>query len=159
MTPQLQQRLTALRALLNEIIENAEKATDGEWNIHPSYTNPELLAVDSDMGAFVACSTYVAKGTKIIASVQMMSGAPQGGFPTVDNRTEMLANARFIAQSRTTSPQMARALLSTLDNLEKKLSGLEPIPTPHLEAPPTPRFEELCNTEDAIESILKEFGV
>ena len=69
--------------------------TPGPWNIHPHYADPQVQAVDASP-PWVFCQTYVAQGTKIIAQVTMQHGV-EGGWPHVDSREEMLANARLIA--------------------------------------------------------------
>ena len=88
--------------------------TPGPWNIHPHYTDPKLFAVYSGPQPFVACSTYVAQGEKIIAEVDMKLGV-SGGYPCVTSREEMMANARLISSA----PDLLAALVEIMPFVEE----------------------------------------
>lgn len=129
MTPQLQQRLAALRKLLNEIVENAEKATPGPWIVEDMRTRIYVGNTCSQ-----SCGLW-----HIIYNVDI-SGLKEA--PAIQH----VVDARFIAQARTTSPQMARAHINVLDEIEPML-GHKHHTVAHSLA------------ETILESILKEFGL
>jgi len=89
------------------------KHTLAPWNIHPHYTEIKPLAVIQEDGTgFVAWTTYVARGTKIIAEVRGYS--TNAGYENVDNQFEVEANARLIASA----PELLDVLKDLIYDLE-----------------------------------------
>lgn len=86
--------------------------TPGPWQIHPSYQNPTILTTESEPHVSF-CETYISQGDKIVAEAQMQFGGA-GGWPRVESRSEMLANARLIASA----PCLLEALEMALESLE-----------------------------------------
>jgi hypothetical protein len=102
------------------------KHTLAPWNIHPHYTEIKPLAVIQEDGTgFVAWTTYVARGTKIIAEVRGYS--TNAGYENVDNQFEVEANARLIAPA----PELLGAL-KVMTYVFQPRSG-EPSPDMHVE--------------------------
>lgn len=83
---------------------NELKHTPGPWNLHPDY-DASPLVVETETGTWVSWSWYIAKGKKIIGDIQAYSDGGKG-FPRVDNRQEMIANAMLCAAA----PELLEAL-------------------------------------------------
>lgn len=88
--------------------------TPGPWQIHPAYREPEILTTETEPHVSF-CDTYISQGEKIVAQAQMLFGG-NGGWPRVESRSEMLANAALIAA--------APELLNTLECAWLALGGI-----------------------------------
>lgn len=91
--------------------------TETPWNLHPSYNGKPFAVDPGDLGGegWDSAHLYIAKGTKIIAQVEMMTGT-RGGFPRVNNEAEMRGNADLILRAVNAHDELLAVAKSILDD-------------------------------------------
>lgn len=91
------------------------KHTLGPWELHPSYADAETREVpEGDGTAFMSWSTYIrSEHNEKITCEALAWTTKTGGWPRVDKRSEMLANAHLIAAA----PELLKALKAARDSI------------------------------------------
>ena len=91
--------------------------TETPWNLHPSYNGKPFVVDPGDLGGegWDSAHLCIAKGTKIIAQVEMMT-CTRGGFPRVNNEAEMRGNADLILRACNAHDELLAVAKAILDD-------------------------------------------